>query len=32
MQLGSWNGRSEADFDQRIMAVLGVDDYVNKDV
>jgi EpsI family protein len=29
MQLGDWNGRNAGAFDQKILAVLGVDDYVN---
>jgi EpsI family protein len=28
--LGSWQGRAATDFDERIVRVLGVDDYVNR--
>jgi EpsI family protein len=30
IQLGAWQGRQEPDIDQRVLAVLGVDDYINR--
>jgi EpsI family protein len=30
MQIGVWKGRQAPDIDSRVMAVLGVDDYVNR--
>jgi EpsI family protein len=30
MQIGTWTGREAPDMDSRVMAVLGVDDYVNR--
>jgi EpsI family protein len=30
MQIGIWEGRESLDIDSRVMAVLGVDDYVNR--
>ncbi len=30
MQLGAWQGRQAPDLDARVMAVLGVDDYLNR--
>jgi EpsI family protein len=30
MQIGKWSGRQVPDMDSRVMAVLGVDDYVNR--
>jgi EpsI family protein len=30
MELGSWHGRQEPDFEEKILAVLGVDDYARR--
>jgi EpsI family protein len=30
MRIGTWTGREEPDIDSRVMAILGMDDYVNR--